>query len=120
MAVGAGLPGSYAIVSTGCASPNVVIRAPLVVSVAVRSKTGEAAMSDAGTPAVVDTTETAAIEETAPGPKLIVARPSVLAAIPPVAGVTSAVAAAGGPRPLPGFAAGSGGARSAATGAAVA
>src|SRR6266542_2820269 len=116
MAVGTGPFESYASVSTG-ASPNVEIVAPLSVSTAVRSKTAEAAWIDEGTVAVVGTTDTAVVAATAPGAKTTVARPSVLAAVPPVVGVTTAPA--GGPRPLPGTDAGSAGGSTALVGVAV-
>jgi hypothetical protein len=89
--------------------------APLVASIALRSNTADDARIDDGTTAVVGVTVTAAVAATAPAPNETDAAPSVLAAMPPVVGETSAPA--GGPRPLPGTAAGSDGGRSALAGA---
>jgi hypothetical protein len=59
-------------VSTG-AFPKVSTFAPVVTSVAERSKTGESATSDDGTPVVEVTTETCVLPATLPGANVTVA-----------------------------------------------
>src|SRR4051795_3284245 len=87
MEVGGPRAGSHEIVSTGT-PVNVETWAPLA-SVAVRSKTADEACSEGGAPPEEAVTATPMSAATLPGSNTTVAWPSLLAAVPPAAGVTS-------------------------------
>src|SRR4051794_21445740 len=87
MEVGGPRAGSQEMVRTG-APANVETCAP-VASVAVRSKTADEACSEGGAPPEEAVTATPMSAATLPGSNTTVAWPSLLAAVPPAAGVTS-------------------------------